>query len=417
MREFRDIDELRVFLRNDRDEVSLCPLRFVSVDSMEMWVNVKKLLLSMSKSHICLSQFCSLDDTTPNMSRFKASLKSVKESVCASPLSEYLRVNPDVAKKTVMDLLAMDYRGNIDGRLRIYIPMYRMKSILQTLNGVDVRKKDCIILLSTGEDSDYSLTVMQKDLKASISGNEIYGFKQYLQYWEQNPDKPLILHTENAIHFNDRVFFDNVRVIVSAFDLLKEYHGLPANCREEDGCDEYWTRLAASACREQTFENACCRELLINKYTVALFEKWQDFNNFNKWLLWLWTRTKPLEGYLGRCIAKSSCVKEFPELLYNEIIDVLNEKNFAELYDERRELLTKMQLGVPNSFTKMVEALPPMDKIRVLSDASSPEREAIFKTLKDIPPAKQNEAIDILKMSYPHLACYLQNDDECAKAD
>ena len=108
---FEDIDALRNFLRKDKDEVSLCPLRFINVDSMEMWVNVKKMLLSMSKKHVCLSSFCLQDDTTPNMRRFTSSIKAITENVCVSPLSEYLRVNPDIAKSTVMELIAREYPG------------------------------------------------------------------------------------------------------------------------------------------------------------------------------------------------------------------------------------------------------------------------------------------------------------------
>ena len=257
MNRFTSIDELRGFLRKDRNEVSLCPVRFINVDSMEMWVNVKKLLLSMSKSHICLSSFCLQDDTTPNMRRFAASIKNITASVCVSPLSEFLRVNPDIAKSTIKDILAKEYPGNSDGKLRIYIPMYRMKSILQTIPNSDPRKKDCILMLATGEDTDYSLTVIQNNLQASIAGNEIFGFKQYLQYWEQNPDKPLILHTDNAIHYSNRVFFDNVRVIVTAFDLLSAYYYLPAMYCEADGTEKLWNQLVQVAYSEQNFENAC----------------------------------------------------------------------------------------------------------------------------------------------------------------
>ncbi|MGN1217746.1 MAG: hypothetical protein ACI4TD_07215, partial [Phocaeicola sp.] len=104
MIQFKNIDDLRDFLRKDRDVASLYPLRFINVDSMEMWVNVKKLLLSMSKKHVCLSSFCSQDDTMPNMRRFTSSIKVISENVCVSPLSEYLRVNPDIVQSTIMDL-------------------------------------------------------------------------------------------------------------------------------------------------------------------------------------------------------------------------------------------------------------------------------------------------------------------------
>lgn len=417
MNRFASIDELKTFLRKDRDEVSLCPVRFINVDSMEMWVNVKKFLLSLSKSHICLSSFCSQDDTTPNMRRFTSSIKTISESACVSPLSEYLRVNPDIAKSTIMDLMAKEYLGNSDGKLRIYVPMYRMKGILQTITNYDPRKNNCILLLSTGEDSDYSLTVVQNNLQVSIAGNEIFGFKQYLQYWEQNPDKPLILHTGNAIHYSNRVFFNDVRVIVTAFDLLSVYYHLPAVYCEADGTDEYWNRLAAAVTSEQSFENACCHEFLINKFSFRLFEKWASFNGLQKWLLWLWARIKQPSGYLGHCIRDSKCVEDFEELLYTKIIDLLGNAHFESLYGQRKELIKKALIDVPNIFWKKIDKTSTMDRLRILSDITAREREMIFNSLKDVPVNAREKAISILKMSYPSLGNYLQNSVETVIED
>lgn len=409
MNRFTSIDELRTFLRKDRSEVSLCPVRFINVDSMEMWVSVKKLLLSMSKSHICLSSFCSQDDTTPNMRRFAASIKNITASVCVSPLSEFLRVNPDIAKSTINDILAKDYPGNSDGKLRIYIPMYRMKSILQTIPNSDPRKKDCILMLTTGEDTDYSLTVIQNNLQVSIAGNEIFGFKQYLQYWEQNPDKPLILHTENAIHYSKRVFFDNVRVIVTAFNLLSAYYNLPTIYSEADGTEKLWNQLAQIVASEQTFEDACCHEFLINKYSSRLFEKWTSFTGFQKWLLWMWARAKQPADYLGQCINNSKCVDQFVELVYTQITNLVGDAHFGNLYAERNELIKRMQVDVPASFWRAADRFDTLDRLRVLSDNTASEREAIFNLLKEIPGADRSEAISILKSSYPSLGVYLDS--------
>ena len=80
-----------------------------------------------------------------------------------------------------------------------------MKSLLKALPSDDPRTKDCIILFETDEESDYKLTIVQKNLDVKLDGNEIDGFQRYLEYWEANPDKPLILHTKNAIHFEVRL--------------------------------------------------------------------------------------------------------------------------------------------------------------------------------------------------------------------
>lgn len=404
---FNTMDELRTFLRADRDSVSLNPIRFINVDSMVMWIEVKKLLLSMSKTPVYLSSFCSEDDTTPNMRRLMASVKETTDTICISPLSEYLRVNPDIAKTTIEDVLSKEYPGNTDGKLRIYIPMYRMKSVFQTMTDSDPRKKDCVIFLDTGEESDYSLTIIQKDLDVNLSGNEIFGFQKYLQYWEQNPDKPLILHTSNAIHFGQNVFFDNVKVIVTSFDLLKSYFNLPAQFHKENGSAHFWDQLTSIITKEKTFESACCSILLINRFTSKLFDNWETYSRFQQWILWMWARKKQPTGYLGVCVNESKSCEDFIELLLLRHIQFLSSKLFINYYAERKALLLSMKIAPSEAFWEAVNCLEVLDKLRVVTDISLKERTEIFTALCEIPSKQIKDALDILATTYPKLANYL----------
>ena len=113
-------------------------------------------------------------------------------------------------------------------------------------------------IFETDEESDYKLTIVQKNLDVKLDGNEIDGFQRYLEYWEANPDKPLILHTKNAIHFEKNHFFDDVRVIVSSYDLIKYQFNLPSGLSEDLGTDSDWTSLAKEIIKDGSFENACC---------------------------------------------------------------------------------------------------------------------------------------------------------------
>ena len=171
-----------------------------------------------------------------------SALKGKKISVCI-PVVGYLRIIPEQAEPVIQKFIKADYQNNDNGKLRIYFLMYRMKSLLRTIPSDDPRAKDCIILFETDEESDYKLTIIQKDLDVKLSGNEIDGFRSYLEYWEANPDKPLILHTGNAIHFEKNHFFDDVHVIVTSYDLIRYQYGLPASVFEELGTDEDWNNL------------------------------------------------------------------------------------------------------------------------------------------------------------------------------
>lgn len=407
MKRFDTFTELRDFLRKDREEASHCPIRFINVESLEMWMEVKKLLQSMVSNSIFLSAFCEEDDTTPNIHRLKSALKQQSQHVCVSPLSEYLRINPNIAQKTVNDLLSREYTDSVTQRYRIYIPMYRMKSVLQSISINDPRKNNCILLLETGEETDYSLTIIQNSLHVGVQGNSINGFKRYLQYWEQNPDKPLILHTSNAIFFEQNLFFDNVRVIVTSFDLLKYHYDLPNDFSRTDGTEDFWNELAVIMAQEQTFADACCSTLMINRFNANLFTQWATFDDFKKWLLWLWTRIQHKASYLSECAQAACSVDGFVDALFCRIVSCLGACNYDTLYQERKQVLSKMRIPAPASFWETIAVLSPIERIRVLTDTTSKERESVFDALKECPFNNREAVIEVLYRTYPLLANYL----------
>jgi len=413
MVKFNSFSELQTYLRKDRAESSLNPIRFINVESMEMWVEVKRLLLSMSSGHLLLSEFCDAADTTPNIRRLIAKMKVSTDSICVLPISEYLRINPEIAQPTIMDILTKEYPEALRNALfRIYIPMYRMRSILYTIPDNDPRRKESILLLETGEEIDYSLTIIQKGLDVELSGNEIYGFKKYLRYWEQNPDKPLILHTSNAVYFVNNVFFDDVKVIITSFDLMRFHYSLPTQFQPTDGTDDDWNQLAQIVAKEMTFEGACCSELSINRYNTKLFEKWKSSTDFQKWLLWMWTRLQPESNYLTDCAKGASNVETFIELIFCRIVDFVDKPSFDDIYTQRKSLLTKLKLQVPQVFWTVTGHTTKLNAIRVMTDLSAKEKETIFSLIQGYDYGRKEEIITILQIVYPALANYLLYDGD-----
>ena len=410
MRSFDNFDSFRSFLQKDRETASLCPIRFLNVDSMKAWNEVKTFLLSIVVSHMGLSEYCEGEDTTPNLRRLTAHMKAGKQSVCVSPLSEYLRVKPENAKQELVQILSREYHA--DGKRRIYFPMYRMKSVLQTLPDNDPRKKDCIVFLETGEDADYSLTIIQKELDVRIFGNELYGFRQYLQYWEQNPDKPLILHTGNAIYLGKHVFFDQVQVIIDAFDLLAYHFALPKLFRKEEGAREDWNALLRIVEKRGSFQNACCAELKTDSFHIRLFSSWRRLSAFQRWMLWLWTRTQRGENYVVQCAKHSHCVAEFLENLYGNIMDFPVSPAFSSVYNERKRILSGMRLSPPDGFQEKEKCLSNRNALRILTDSSEWERSRILERIREVSFGSHSEMLSLLYSAWPSLAYYLQNEDD-----
>lgn len=409
MRSFNDINSLKKYLQEDRESVSLCPVRFINVETMKMWVEVKKILLPMVGNFVYLSSFCEEEDTTPNIRRMKSKLKSTSVSVCVTPLSEYLRIRTEIAEQSIADLLTMEYENNNNGRLRVYFLMYRMKGILLALPEKDPRKKDCIIFLNTDEETDYSLTIIQQELNIKVKGNEINGFKQYLEYWEENPDKPLILYTNNAIYFNNNTFFDDVKVIVTSFDLMKFHYKIPLEISYKYGTDEYWNRLAKTVVKENDFYAACCAEFNIRQYDKEIFDNWAKYDDYKKWLLWLWAKLQSGSEYVVLCAKEGKSSGNFVENIWEHIIPVINHVNYKQKYEERKRTIISMQLQAPLSFWNKIESFLPKDALKCLTNATDNEKQYIFKILQGIPFSKRKEVIDTLYIVFPELAYYISN--------
>ena len=411
MTTFKNLESLEKFLTNDSKRTSLNPIRFINVDSMGMWVEVKKILLSLADGSMPLSKFCDGSDTTPNINRISAALKTVSESQFVTPLSEYLRIVPEAAESIIQRFIKADYQNNDNGKLRIYFLMYRMKSLLRTLPSEDPRTKDCVVLFETDEESDYRLTIVQKELDVKLSGNEIEGFKSYLEYWEANPDKPLILHTSNAIHFEKNHFFDDVHVIVTSYDLIKYQYGLPSTIDEELGSNENWNELVKVIIKEGAFDDACRSTLSINRYSLSLFDKWSNYNSFQKWILWIWTRQQTGKRYEVESAKSCQTLTQFLDELYCRIVVHLKEDNLAVLYEERKDILSRMKTVPTEHFWSEISTLNTTDALSCLTCLTDIERKTIFEIVSNYNFQERTRVLPVLKMIYPDLYYYIQNDE------
>ena len=165
--------------------------------------------------------------------------------------------------------------------------MYRLKIFFLSLKIVDPRQRECVLLSSTDMADDYSLTIIQKSMQFKTDGEQVDNFKCYLQCWEKTPDAALTLYTENAVHLQDKKFFDDVKVIVNAFDLLRYHYALPSEFKRTFGRDEDWQHLAKSIAETESFEQAFCKVSHVDNFSTIIFKNFNELENFRQWLLWL----------------------------------------------------------------------------------------------------------------------------------
>jgi len=145
-----------------------------------------------------------------------------------------------------------------------------------------------------------------------------------------------------------------------------------------------------------------------------LFENWKSYLDFQKWLLWMWTRLQLEKGYINECAQNARNVQEFTDLIFCNIIEHLNKVSFDDIYLQRRSVLAQLNLSAPSSFWEAVKNMETPDVLRILTDLSPKEIEAIFERLCGYGYEKNKEIIAILRKTYPALANYLLYDSDYA---
>ena len=400
---FEDLEELKTFLRHDKGQQALTPVRFINTDSLSEWREMKNFLGTLTTDFIFLSDYCAGSDSLPNLRKLRNDLQGITRSVCVLPLSAFLRVNPERAAQEVK-LFVDVFKGEIYS-FRVYFLMYRLKDFFLSLKGTDPRKRECIILSAAATD-ECSLTIIQKSMQFNTAGERVDGFKQYFQRLEESHAATLTLYTAHAVHFQDKNFFDDVKVIANAFDLLRCRYALPAEFKRNDGREDHWQRLADLVAASGSFERAFCEEFKVDTFSAMAFKNFGDIEKFRQWLLWLRCKLQGL-SYAARCANAADSSEDFAAQIYEQIFVCAAEKNFDDLCDERREILSLMKMLPPEHFGERVKSADKFIALKILTDNSQTERLAVFEILQRVRFSESAAARKILQRTFPALAKYL----------
>lgn len=405
-------EELKKYVNDDIVHNDLRIFRFIDIENLSLWVEIKNFLALKCSNHIRLSTFCDSEDLTPKLNVLYAELEKIKENTLLIPLSEHLRINTSKCNEVLLQIINIQYTYDVySAKAHLYIPMYRMKNSLQLLLARDPRLFYNIIFLKAEKrDDEYSLTIVSKEVQyLTLKGNVLNGYKEYLSYWEENPVKPIILCTEHASIYRDNVFFDNVKVLLNAFDVINFYNLLPYSLEEKFGNDWLWNELLRKL---QSAPNTTNLSVLFfetpNIKPEQLLVRWNESGDFEKWLIWLWLKIEAKNLYLAEVIKKSSNYKYFIQDLTCCIFDfsVDNLKSYLEIYSERKRLLEAIQLeDLPSNFWEKLDEVADDKKLFYLTGVTKKEREKIIGLIGKVDFTEELKRF--LEYAYPALYAYL----------
>jgi len=411
---FDSFEKLERYIHEEMKRNDVRIVRFINVNSLEMWTKLVAMLRDVSGKTLALSEFCADSDLTPNINRLMDELKITRKTSLLLPLSEHLRiVKRDEA--FLSKLLKLEYsRDSIKPNTRIFIPMYRMKSGLLQLSNEDKRFENNILFLETTEDRDYSLTIVDNKIDVAFKGNNIQGYREYLRYWEHNPSKPIILHTQFAGDYSNNILTDNLKVLVTPFDLLSHCYSLGNLLKESWGKEWQWQRLVNLMKEKASITDVFKEIFAIPKYDAkVLIAKWKTATDFERWLIWLWMKIEAKSGYLSLVLNEDGITTDsFIDSIINGIFEVdvkdLDSWQYKELYAERKEYLKLLGLdNLPAVFWTKLETLKPTEKLYFLTDCTIKERIEILCIVGQV--KLSDKVKSLIELVYPVLYKYLQN--------
>ena len=400
------------YVADDAKQKNIKIIRFINVESLDLWVRVKNHLIEKYPKRVMLSEYCEENDLMPNIDLLLKDLKSIDCSTILLPISEYVRINNDITRYIISKIMSLEFFNDVQAdNIRLYVPVYKMKdSLYKFIKADDRLQKNIIFLEQAFDDDDYSLTIISKDIGIKIKGNNVTGIQKYFKYWEDKPNKPIILHTDNAKYYKDSIFTDNVKVLVNEFDIIEYYNLIDKRICKEWGQDWQWKKFLTILKDGEKIESIFENVFKINKYNpVLLLSKWSELTDFEKWLVWLWTKLDAKEDYLFHVIQNNESSSDFIPSLIEHILDMdYKDKDYKILFAQRKEILKLLNLEkLSSNFWKKYNKLSYEERQYRLSDSTTGEKNEFISLLSKIGISARSK--EVVKEAYPDLYAYLND--------
>lgn len=408
MERFYSISKLKenIMVDNRHDDLSF--VRIISVDSFADFIEINKSILG-SCHHINLSKYCKSIDTIPFMANVHDAIDQINSDTVLLPLSEHLRINNSNINVELQRLLEKKFKEAAPNkRLRLYIPMYRMKEQLLSLIKYDKRFERQIFFLDKNENlsDDYSLTIISSNYDINVKrGKKIDGYQEYLKYWEDNPAQPIVLLSKMARFYKLKQYIDNVKVYTSAFEILSHLNIINDRIKESFANEDVWKQILDNCKGKSDIVKVISQKLKCTANELwDIYPSSSSFIDCHNHYRWILANSIELKGYAAMMIEKSNSSESFFNNLIMEIFNIdPSYKKFWQYYDERKRILSHLRVSIlPSYYWEKLDTLKTEERVMYLTDNSLAEREMLLRTYSELKGIKS----EILKIVYHNLYLY-----------
>ncbi|MGB9977608.1 BREX-4 system phosphatase PglZ [Thermovenabulum sp.] len=413
---FTSVEDLITSLREEYKKGERFASRFILINGSKTWEEfLFKMKYEVDKT-IKLSEFCYDQDLFPDITLLEEKLKNesnVTKKILLIPVGEYLRLD---SKSYFFHTIAEWPSNKVR---RIYIPILGADDFFfNKINNIGrYRAKELpeIYYLSGEGETKVIIAPFSKKIKDYQC---VQGIKNYLQLWEEKSEENIWLTTQFAPYLkaeqNNKYF--HLYIFNSSYDYIKNNLKLE-NLEKTWGTEKEWDWLAENIKEDDNLDILAARLLKIADYDEnLLFSLWKEFNQNERWLLWLWNKIRSLKGTYLNYVNKIN--KEFNNFYFDVVMTIFNiskSEKSIKIIKERKELLKKLNVTfLPNIFWDYYNKLnDPIEKISVLTDITEKEKEEIINNLREILLNKnylnlKNEWYKLIEILYPELIWYLE---------
>ncbi|HHY36027.1 MAG TPA: BREX-4 system phosphatase PglZ [Firmicutes bacterium] len=407
---FASVDELLAYLRSEGSRGERFATRFILVQGCGVWEELVRRLGVEVDRVVSLSDFCRGADVLPDIQLLISYLKEETRS-CRSilllPLAEYLRLDPECAE--VIRRLA---EWEVSGLRRIYVPLLASNEVFfQEMEQV-TRYRMGLLPQPWSLKSEGNFDIVVAPFCPEFpTGQVARGIKQYLSLWEHSSVRKGWLVTSMAPWLPTRGWRgeSNLRIYKSGFEYVRNATRWE-ELLEEWGSPSEWEWLASKVEECEDFDGVARRLLNVVDYDGDhLFALWNQFDEHQRWLVWLWSRKRSKPGtYLHEALKDNNSIDDFYRNVIMTIFTLPRSPSFSR---ERKELLRRLGVSVmPVEFWQRYDKLTePLDRVAVLSGLSPEEKQQLVMYAGEF---ATNYAPGLwweyLEVAFPELLWYLQ---------
>lgn len=409
-----NVQELVNRLEEESSDGSRFPVRFISVDSVRTWQELR-LALWHTCSIFRLSNLCTGADTWPDLSNLKSFLRDLpEERVLLLPMGELLRMSSEnVLGQTSVTQLAT---WETNAPRRVYVPLLAsFDSLVQHLDRVSRYRSGELPIWKIYDEDTRQIRLHVVPASLTLRGtNTIQGFRNYLERWEAGWEtedwQNIVLATRLNAILNDCMGIFHCHVSKNEYDVLNNLVQLPSRVDTSWGTAAQWKWLVEQVRPQDDFDTLTHR-ILVNSTTdpTQSITMWLNLDEEQRWLTWLCIRSQESSSLIGRVFDAAG---SYDQLAHAAALAPFDTDFSFDDFRQRQHILRS--LGVrelpPAFWTRFRATTDPLERIRALPGLSPiTEHPEVLQAVAELVELGQDETdwLPNLQISFPDLALYL----------